>query len=247
MPYRVLDASTAQAAPAVTLGAPLSGGEGTLLELRAALSREIAQRDDFSDPDLDAFLNWSYRQITGMLSLPELRDSFLVTLAVDQPFYALPTGVAWVRNVAVTDTSSVYGGRELTMIDEEMYRRLPDSAGSPKHYFQFNRMLVLYPDPDSIRSAAVDVQVRPQPLSEDTHVPLLPVELHEALILGARSRAERVARMTQESHSSWNMMLSLLRPMLDPEAESRTNMQARMQPARTHRDLYRAGGREHLR
>lgn len=240
MPYRVLDPSLAAAAPAVVLGAPLTGGDNTLSVLRDLLLDEVANRDDFDPTKLNRYINWSYQHISGLLDIRQLDASIEYTTVSDQPFYRLPDSVSWVKSAALTSAGNFYGGRKLLMTDDEQYRRLPERSGDPQNYLVFGSMIVLWPDPDAARTVALDVHVRPKPLSNDTDAPLLPPEMVEAIILGARSRVERNAQMLQQSHTSWNMMLSIIRPLLDADAQSRSDIQAHMQPVRSHRDLYRA-------
>lgn len=241
MPYIVLDESTAEVAPAVTIGAPLTSVGMTLADMVAELAPELGNRTDVIDTStrLPLWINWAYRNVASMLTLKELFGSFPLTTVDAQPFYLLPVSVAWIKRINLIDTTNfLAGGRELEMIDESGYRLLADLDDEPSKYLRYRRMLVLYGTPDDAYDLSVDCRVRPDDLVDDTDSPLLPEEFHEAIFLHARYRAFRSLRLYTESAAALNDALTVLRPLLNTDAEELDGAIQQVQPIRAKRQLF---------
>lgn len=242
MPFRALTTATAQAAPVTLLGAPLVDVGETLLSLRDELNLDLGDRDDVDTTRLNRWINKAYRHLAASLDIQELHGSLIINTVVDQPFYLLPKQVHWITDLAISDEDNYPSeeGRQLSLIDRIGYRRLPvHDSGTPTKFFRFNKMLVIYPDPDDVYPLALDFKIRPDDMTADNHSPLLPVEWHEPLGLRAHRVALRSLRLHREGAVAQNNYVEAIRPMLDAEAEERTSMEAHVSPAREVRDTYR--------
>lgn len=245
MPYDVLDVANAEAAPVVTLGDPLTSEGETLLSLITELDLMLGSRDDFDATRQKKAVNDAYRQMSASLNLALLYGSFALTTIDGSNLYLLPSCVAWIKRVALSDTTDfvIEGGRALLKIDLAKYRELPvpfeTSDLFPRTWFKFGKMLVLYPTPDDAYDLAVDIKIQPNDLVDNTDSPILPIELHEPLLLKARANALRALRMWREARAAQNDYVDAVRPLLDTDAEERESEQAHMSPARSVRMLYR--------
>ena len=251
MPNTVIDVSTAQTAEVVNIGAPVFGDKGMeLQDYREELLAQLQGRTDLVEGGvytrLDRFINWGYKNIAGMLDLQELWASFAQPTVADQPFYNLPAAVAWMRTVNLDrgDNTQI-GEGELAQIDLQTYRTLLDSdevamtPQEPLAQFRFGRVLVLWPTPDDVYSLAVDCRIRPLDLVEEQDCSLLPEEYDEAILYAALERAWRALRNPQAAAVAANDKLTVMRPLLDSDAEERASMLRGFAPARSRADLYR--------
>jgi hypothetical protein len=243
MPFLVLDATTAQAAPATALGAPLTSVGETLATIRVEMLAQLGNRDDVTLARANLWINWAYRNLCSMVSLKETFGSLSLSLVASQPFYALPVQIAWIKRISVADSVDypIFGGRRLSMIDEAEYRRLEVRTDQPTSYFRWRRMLVFWPTPFNAQSLAVDFKVRPDDLALDTDSPLLPIEFHEPLMLSAKSRAWRGVLNPTNAALAQNDFLAALRPLMNTDAEEREGQDAHMQPLRRGMGLFHRG------
>lgn len=233
MPYIALDESTAEAAPAVTLGAPLTSVGETLSSIRDDVAEQTGNRNGILPATYDKYINRAYKNLAGMIRLKQLDASFSIDTVVNQPFYMLPDAVSFLKRVSYIDTLLFDGGAELAMIDEQTFRNFPDiDATNPRTYFRYNRMLVLYPTPNDVWSLTIDCKITPQPLVNDTDSPILPVEFHEALIEFAKSRVFRASRQTIMAIQAQNDGLAIIRPLLNADAEELDSAEFGLAPAR---------------
>jgi hypothetical protein len=241
MPYITLDESTAEAAPVVTIGAPLTSVGMTFDDFLTELYSELGARTDVTAASdrLKMWTNWAYRNVCGMVTLKELFGSFALATVDDQPLYQLPRQVAWIKRVSLIDTTNfLAGGRELEMIDESGYRLLADLDDEPSRYFRYRRMLVFWGTPDDAYDLAIDCRVRPDDLVDPTDSPLLPEEFHEVILLYARYRAFRSLRMYQESSVALNDAVTTLRPLINTDAEEMDGAIQQVQPIRRKSQLF---------
>lgn len=247
MPFRLLDPSTAVAAPVVTFGAPLTSVGETLGSLRAELLLQLSSRSDVDTPRLNRWINWAYRSLAGMLKLNELKASMTFATVSGQPFYMLPVQVRSVKGISIKlpGSASYKGGVNLTMMTEDEYYREPDLPASattswPTSYFRFGRMLVVWPDPAAVYSLYHRVVIRPDDLVNDTDSPILPKEFHEPLLLYARYKAWRSLRNLPEANLAKNDFISELRPLIDTDAEETEEQPRGLTVARRASDLTRS-------
>lgn len=250
MPYIVLDPTTAQAAPVTTAGNPLTSVGETLASFQANLLEDLQGRTDVSATRTKRWVNKGYRRLASMVDVKELNSSLGLTLVADQPFYLLPTAVAWIKRIVVEDPDNYYyrGGDEWEMIDEMTYRNLPDSDEIedllPSSYFRYGRMVVVYPTPTLTNEAgdvaAMDFRVRVADLANPTDSPILPVEFHETIYLFALAEAQRRLGMRSEGDRTFNDAVSSLRTIINTDAEEADAMHMVMQPTRERSQLYRS-------
>lgn len=232
MPYSVIDPSLAQAAPATTLGTPLTNTGVTLLSLRTELKKQII-RNDVDDTRWNSWINKAYRKVTSMMTLQEYNGSVAINTVVSQPFYLLPAAVGYIKKVALADP--IYyprGGIDFQRIDLDYYRRLPVRSGQPEMYFRQARVLVIWPTPDTIDTMVVDFRIRPADLVDDTDSPIIPLEWHTAIELYARHIAFRSLQMFDKAMIAKNDFVSELREVeqveggedqdLEPQISART-------------------------
>jgi hypothetical protein len=241
MPYIVLDEDSAESAPPVDIGQPLSSVGMTLSDFQTEIAAELGMRTDVpaDSSRLLLWINWGMKNVSHMLTIKELFGSFALTTISGQPFYALPIQVAWIKRISVIDSLNfLAGGRELEMTDESGYRLLADLDDEPTKYFRYRRMLVLWGTPDDSYDLSVDCRIRPDDLVNSTDSPILPPEFHEVILLMARSRAFRALRMYQEASTALNDALTTLRPLLNSDAEEMDGAIQQVQPIRRKSQLF---------
>jgi hypothetical protein len=243
MPYIVLDDTLAELPPAVTIGAPLTSVGMTLSDFQTELYPELGSRGDVlqTSARMTLWINWAMRNVSSMVTLKELFGSFALATVADQPFYALPIQVAWLKRVSVIDdVNFLSGGRELEMTDESGYRLLSDvtNGDEPTQYFRYRRMIVLWATPDAVYNLAIDCRVRPDDLVDATDSPLLPAEFHESILLYARYRAFRSLRLYSEASAALNDATTTLRPLLNTDAEEMDGAIQQVQPIRRKSQLF---------
>lgn len=241
MPYIVLDPSTAAAAPTTVAGAPLTSVGETLLSLRTELAAELAGRSDVTPARLNTWINYAYRNITAILTIKELFASIALNIVAGQPLYLLPIQVAWIKRLGVQDPVdyTIWGGRELNMIDETTYRSLPTLTGEPRSFFRSQRMVVIYPTPIAARVAPLDFRVRVNDLVNDTDSPLLPIEFHVPILLKARVRGLRALLNYKDAAEAQNDFVSEITPLLNTDAAESENQYGVVQPMHRKASLFR--------
>lgn len=244
MPYVVLDPTTAKAAPLVTLGAPLIETGWTLSQYQEELTADLAQRTEVIQDIgwINLRIRDAYWHTASMLTTSQLFASFPITLDINQPFYLLPPEVVYIRDIGIQDTVnySLTGGRLFEKMDEKQYRKLDDYTDEPYKWMRTQQnMLVLWPTPKVSRTIVVDVRIRPRPLVNAQDSPILPVELHEAISLAAYWRALKKLKDHTNAAIALNDYLTVLRPVLDADAEERAKQGSRLQPARSYGGYYR--------
>lgn len=245
MPYIAIDATTAKAAPVTTIGAPLTSQGETLATFLAELKLQVV-RSDPVDARYKSWINLAYRHLAAMVTLNEMMGSLALTTDVGQPLYTLPTVVAWIKQIPLSDPI-VYpfaGGRNMVMTDLNGYRELPDSSlirnqYGPYRYFRFGRVLALWPTPISVQTVIVDFRVRPKDLVNDTDSPILPQEWHEPILLKARHVAFRSLQMFDKAGLALNDFTSTIRELINTDAAEIGGKTATFSPARALRNAYR--------
>lgn len=253
MPYLVLDPSTAADAPTTDAGEP--SAEGTPLgEIKEDIILTLGNRTDVQvggnlETNLLRWINYGYIHVCQMIDIKELWASVALDLVVDQPFYKVPAQLSWIKRMMLQDETDFWasGGTEMDQIDEPTYRMLPDSslvqlagqAVPPTKFFRFGRMAVVYPTPADEYTAVADFRVRPLPLEDDDQCPLLPPEFHEGVMLAGLYRAQRILGLRSEAAMTLNDMLTVIRPIMNSDAEERVGMHMSAQPVNTRAGLYR--------
>lgn len=246
MPYIVLDETTAEAAPVVTIGAPNTTGDMSFTEMQQELALELGSRTDVSAVSSRSklWINMAYRGLCQMLTIKELFGSFALATVDDQPFYAMPKQLAWIKDVSLADsTTFVAGGRKLEMIDEAGYRLLSDMDGETRKWFRYRRMLVVYPHPNAVYNLAVNCRIRPDKLVNPGDYSMLPSEFDEVILMYSRYRAFRGLRMYAEAATALNDAVTVLRPILNTDAEEKDSGEQQFQPITSKRQLYQGRDR----
>lgn len=242
MPYGALLYATAAAAPVTTAGAPLVSVGDTLLDFRTELMLQLGGRGDVLPARQNKWINWGYRSLAAMIDLSELRAGLTLALVAGQPLYKIPVQVSVAKHVSIIDsTNYAEGGRLLDKIDLKSYRMQDavTTSEEPRAWFRYSRMIVFWPTPIVDRTAALDFKIRPDDMVNDTDSPIIPVEWHEALLLAARSRAERSLRQFAASKETWNDMLTIIRPIINTDAEEAGTQTAKVYAPKMLRRMYR--------
>jgi hypothetical protein len=251
MPFIALDPQTAQSAPATTIGQPLTNEGETLASLRTELASELIR--DIGVIRLNAWINTAYLHLASMITLSEMNASLSIPTIADQPLYMLPRSVAWIRQIPLDDPAlySIIGGRNMTMTDLAGYRELPDYPTSyiysPRVWMRQGRLLAIWPRPNSAASITVDFRIRPDPLTLETHSPILPVEFHEPLLLRARYVGFRSLKMFNEAGIAQNDFVASLREIINTDAQEMNGKPSAFFPARELRASYRQRGTRRMR
>lgn len=251
MPFITLDPSLAQPAPVTTIGAPLTNEGETLASLRTELLKELIR--DIDPVRANTWINTAYIHLAMMLTVSELNASLSIPTITDQPLYILPRSVAWIRQIPLNDPAlyPIVGGRNMTMTDLAGYRELPDYPSSytysPRVWMRQGRLLALWPKPASTAFITVDFRIRPDPLTLETHSPILPIEFHEPLLLRARYVGFRSLKMYQDAGIAQNDFVASLREVINTDAQEISGKPAAFFPARELRASYRGRGTRRLR
>jgi hypothetical protein len=248
VPFVVLDPSTAAAAPAITFGAPLTSTGDTLADMQDELMLMIANRN--VPPARTArWINVAYRRVCASLDLDMMEGSYAFSTVANQPFYLMPAGVSFVRNLSVIDASGfpISEGSVLDKMDLMTYRRLPDSTNqmflSLERYFRYNNMLVLYPTPPSAFTVAVDVRIKPQPLVDPTDSPFIPEEFHESVLLLSRQIAFSRLLEFDKAAVAQNEYVDSVRDKEDTKSKEETGRVIRSSYPRRGRSITSTGRR----
>lgn len=239
MPYIAFDPATAAAAPASTLGAPLTSIGWTFADYQVRLLEELGNTADATLVRRKLWINDAYKHLLGLLKMQEMKGTIEQATVAAQPLYLVPSNVRSVLRVGVIDdeTYTTQGGRKLTLIDEHSYRMLPDTDAEPVSYFRYGRMLVLYPTPDDVRTMIWEVVARPASLVDDTDSPIVPEEFHEAILLRAKHVGFRALRRYTDAAAAQNDFVSTIRFLRDAEADEEEDKQASVIPIRSARQL----------
>ena len=241
MPYTVISPGSAAAAPSSTLGAPKTSYGKTLLAMDTALDLMVAGRDDVDGTRRRGWINDAYIDVCTSLKVAELFGSYTFNTVVSQPLYLIPDSVEYIRGVSIVDTTlfALYGGRPLHKSSLDEYRKFPDESGLPYSFFRENEVLVLYPKPDGIRTVGVDVKIRPDLMTTDTHSPILPIQFHEVILKCARAKAFDDLQEFDLAALAENSWVSLLRRKEDGMAEEETTRLVQSSVPRSYRQLMR--------
>lgn len=249
MPYNVLDPTLAQAAPITDAGDPNSVNDFpdaiSFENMQDEIALMMGNRSDIQvggslNANFLRWINWGYRHVAGIVDVKELWGSVEFTLLAEQPFYAVPSSLAWIKKMALVDDEDYYytGGIELEQIDIDTYRTLPNSdeiqtdgqALPPRSYFRYGRMIVVWPTPQLDYSAPVDFRVRVQNMTDADHCPILGTEFHESILLAGAMRTARMLGMQQKSMIYQNDFTSTIRPLINTDGEERSAMHMVAQP-----------------
>ena len=258
MPYIVLDPTTAQAAPAISFGAPDTVAKHpagkSLSAMRTRLTLEVGNRvgDQVLTPAvLNEWINDAYIDLFGSLDLPEANASFQLLTVINQPFYLLPPGVDTIRMISEIGTdwtpTDNTRGKPLRKIDLNAYRRLPalipwspqnpQLSYQPSMWLREGTMLVLYPTPDNVYTLAVDVVIKPQPLVADTDYPILEDKWHEPLFKAAKYRAWEGIQNDTKALTTMNESARLIQRKNDRDAGDQANEYPTFRPIRSRHEL----------
>ncbi len=240
MPYLNLDPTTATAV-VTSLGAPLTNQEETLASMQDELLAMLGGRDDIDPARLTRWINQAYRDIGSSIDIPEFNVGISFSTVVSQPLYLLPTTLVRTKRAAMIDTVnySSDGGIPLTKIDPDFYRGLPDQGDVPSRYFFQNRLIVMYPTPNQVKTIAIDAYIRPQQLVSATDSPVFGVEWYEPLLLAARAKAFRSLLEFERGDKAENDFVSSVRRKHNSRADEREGMIAAFRPARSFRSINR--------
>lgn len=228
MPYEVLDPATATVLPGGPVGAPGTEGKN-LASLRAELGLALGTRTDVSASRLNEWINDAYSEMADMLDLSELKGSLMASTVVGVQQYLLPSGVWVVRNVSTTDpVVDTYGpyGRPLRKVgDVEMWRRLPSARqitntrlNIMSHFFQYNRVLAVYPKPNLVSPLVIDFTIKPQALVADDDCPVFERGWHVNLVDYCRYIAHKRLMEPEYAADALNQYLAGVRQKRDKRA-----------------------------
>jgi len=240
MPYTVLDKTTAEAAPATTLGDPLTTDNGlNFQELVDELDSQLLSRTDITAARHLLFINQAYADICSSLKIDDLRASISMAVVDAQPLYMLPTDIYSIEHVAILEPVAVSSGRgrPLEMIDIGAYRSRPEESSQVREWFRHTNMLVVWPTPDYAGATfGVDFRIRPTPASGALANiwPILPYEWHEAIVILAKQKALVAVRDYIVAQIAQNEYVNMVRRRLDPSAldEDKRSMRSSV-PRRT--------------
>lgn len=231
MPFIPITREDAEDAPDIPDGDPLTSVGMTLDSMSAELLSMLGGRQDISSDRLTTWINASYLDLCTSLELSELRGSYQFSTVADQPLYGLPDAVLDTIGLSLTDPTDfvLAGGTPATKRSLDWYRRAADSSLSPTSYFpvatdyfSYNKVLVLWPTPIQVNSMVLDFSIRPGFLVDPTDSPILPLEWHWAILLGARSIAHEALLEWDMAAPAQNSYVNYVRRRTDRKAEEDT-------------------------
>lgn len=217
MPYKVLSEAAATVIPPTTLGNPLISTGETLASFRSELDKMLTGRDDVTPDRLNLWINQGYVDLASSLDLDDLKGSMSFATVAGADVYKLPYEVMATRRAAIIDsvTYGPLGGITLNKTDLNAWRMRSDENDEPTEYFRERNLLVLWPNPTSVRTIALDFWIRPIPMTLDTHSPILPYEWHEVILLNARKKAFSALQEFDKAAVADNDMIQLTRRKID--------------------------------
>lgn len=221
-----------QPAPVTDAGAPLTSLGETLADFLEDLADETGDRDDMTPARYKKAVNRAYRNLAGMIRIKELEASLTLSLESGYDSYYIPQQVSFIQRISLIDSQMITGGTLTAMTDPQAFRELPDCDGTPTTYIRVGRVVYFWPTPNDDWDATMDFKVRPDDLVNDTDSPILPIEMHEPLMLMAKARVWRLARNYKEASQAMNDALGVLRPLLNTDAEELDGAEFSLAPAR---------------
>lgn len=225
MPFIVLDQASAAAAPVTTLGQPLVNVGETLSSMEQDLVSMLVDRTDLGPPLLRKWINRSYIHIATAVAIDEMKGSIGISLVPGQAHYLLPYAVSSIisASLVLPTSENINGGYPLDKGDLSLYRAARSHDDDPTWYFRMNDILVVHPTPNKARTLALDVRVRPLPMTANEHSPILGVEWHEAIVLGARRRGFSELLEYDKATMAENEYLSAVRQRTNREEKEDEN------------------------
>lgn len=235
MPYTVLDKTTAETAPVVTLGDPLLVDNGmSFADIDAELNSRLLSRTDITPARRLLFINQAYLDLCTSLRLDDLKASMPLTLVEDQPLYLLPDAVASIQFAAISETVATSGteGRPLEKIDLSTYRGRRVEEGLAREWFRHTGMFVIWPTPDYTASSimSIDFRIRPAFVAIGdiaTSWPILQSEWHEAIILLAKQKILHEVKEFEASQLAQNEYVNYVRRRTNYETEDEVKQPGR--------------------
>lgn len=229
MPYVALDQADAEPAPTTTIGQPVPNNGMTLLYMDGELEARLLGRTDVGSARRRTHINLAYTDLMTSLKIAECRASLAFDLVADQFLYRLPPCVFSILDLALKDDNedSTYGGSPLDQSDLGIFRGRPVKSGTPTEFFHFSDMVALWPTPDVAGTVVIDFQVRPTWLTADAQCPILSIEWHEAILLGAVKKVFQALREDQLAMLANNDLVNFVRTRMDLYAEEQGQMVGR--------------------
>ena len=187
MPFSAFDPANAVAAPAVTFAAPKTNQGWNLERFKSELDMRLGIRTDVVETDLAQWINDAYVDLATSIDIPELRASYAFDLEADKYLYLLPSSVRASIGMEVVDTAGypIAGGYPLQKFSLDWFRAQKLLSGDVQGYFIHNRMIVLYPTPSAVRTVGIEVLIRPDPMTDNEHSPIIPYEWHRGILYRA--------------------------------------------------------------
>lgn len=221
MAFLTLDRTAATVIPATGFAVPKTGIGLTLADMEAELRSMIGNRDDISATRLRLWINLAYVDLVTALDLESAEGSIQFTTVAGESLYRLPAEVAAIHALAAINPNQVeypeYGGHPLDPVTKEDYRMLPEMTGEvPGKYFRQDDLLIIYPEPETAVDMVMDFVLRPDFMANDTDSPILPVEWHEGILLGARKKVFRVLLEPALAAEAANDYTEFIRDRRDP-------------------------------
>ncbi len=221
MPQTALNPAAATVIAGGTVGAPMQNYGKTLMKLREELFLGLGGRSDASSR-LDAWINDAYVDLVTSLQLDELRSSIVFSTVAGQGLYLMPTVVDTLISVNAP-TAGDMQGYPLTKIDLASFRDLETAGGAPRTFFRYGQLLVLWPNPASVWTLNIDFRMRPQPLVADEDSPIVGLEWHRAILLGAKAMAHYDLLENDLAALAENKYLIYVRRRRDRQADEDEN------------------------
>ena len=169
----------------------------TLSQIRSLLRQKISQTDtgntDFTDSELNGFINQSQRELGAHVKKPIAH--FQVQVQQDYPAYTLPTNAILLATAYFGDLSIQGDVRPLMIMTEEALKEINpqwldahvSSQGRPYRIILLDRTtVVVNPRPDAAESQSgkkihIGYVYQPVDLSADSDIPDIPLVYHDLL------------------------------------------------------------------
>lgn len=177
---------------------------------------EIAE-DNLSTAQINHFIQQAEQKIYHTVQFPDMRKNCTATTTANDPYLEIPTGLLWVLDFAVQDSS---GDHQYLLPKDagfirEAYPSATNDTGLPKHYgFWTDNHFVLGPTPDDVYTMYLTYMYQPESIVTATNT-WLGDNFDSALLNGTLIEVARFQQQEEDIIATYERMyehsISLLR------------------------------------
>lgn len=178
----------------------------------------------YSSSETVNFINDAVNDVFNEYRLPFMQTSQTYTVSTSSSDVTNGAGLPddFVQAIELINTTS---GKEdiIPYVDyDDIDRLYPDAddttanpSGDPLYWYKYGETIRVYPTPSSAYTVQLRYYKRPAVLSDNTHIPALPQEFEELIILGAAYRIYQTKDMWTEAGILENKYFELLQKLVN--------------------------------